>query len=179
MPLQGLFPTYAMGEIDMMTDVGEYIVGAYLKLEQHCDVVDYNVRPPGGGLEGLNELDVVGYDFANHRAYLCEVTTHIRGLLYGPTQQGTVDRIAKKHKKQREYAQERLKDFADVRFQFWSPYVPKGFLTENLSKISGLDLVINEKYSACVEKLRKLARTQKHDAGNPFFRTLQILEAMR
>ena len=38
---------------------GEYIVGAYLKLKLDCDFVDYNVRPPGGGLEGLLPEGVV------------------------------------------------------------------------------------------------------------------------
>ena len=60
------------------TDIGEYIVGAYLKIIKKCDFVDYNVRPPGGGLEGLNELDVVELDFKNEIAYLCEVTTQER-----------------------------------------------------------------------------------------------------
>ena len=44
----------------MLTDVGEYLVGAYLQLFENCDFVDYNVRPPGGGMKGLGELDVVG-----------------------------------------------------------------------------------------------------------------------
>ena len=63
----------------MITDVGEYIVGAYLKLILKCDIIDYNIRPPGGGLEGLHELDVLGLNFKKRTAYLCEVTTHIRG----------------------------------------------------------------------------------------------------
>jgi hypothetical protein len=41
----------------MRTEVGEYVVGAWLKIGLGCDVVDYNVRPPGGGLNGLGELD--------------------------------------------------------------------------------------------------------------------------
>jgi hypothetical protein len=40
----------------MATEMGEYIVGAYLKLVLGCDVVDYNTRPPGGGVTGLNEM---------------------------------------------------------------------------------------------------------------------------
>jgi hypothetical protein len=164
----------------MRTDVGEYIVGAYLKLEAGCDVVDYNVRPPGGGLKGLEELDVVGYDFANGRAYLCEVTTHIRGLLIGKSQKATVETIAKKHARQRDYADERLrKRFDDIRFQFWSPYVPEGYLTNNLAKIDGLELVVNGVYRECIERLRRRARTEKQDAVNPFFRMLQIMEALR
>jgi len=162
----------------MSADVGEYIVGAYLKLELGCDIVDYNVRSPGGGMAGLGELDVVGYDMQGNRVYLCEVTTHIRGLLIGRSQAQTVSKIAAKHRRQRDYADKHLKQF-EVRYQFWSPYVPKGYLTENLAKIEGLELVINGRYRKCVEQLRERARKEKHDAVNPFFRMLQIMEAMR
>jgi hypothetical protein len=34
------------------TEIGEYIVGAYLKIIKKCDFVDYNVRLPLGGLKG-------------------------------------------------------------------------------------------------------------------------------
>lgn len=88
----------------MLTDIGEYIVGAYLRLKLDCDVVDYNVRSPGGGLEGLEEMDVIGLNLKSHRAYLCEVTTHIRGPLYTDNQT-TVERIGKKHERQKRYAQ--------------------------------------------------------------------------
>jgi hypothetical protein len=56
----------------MRTEPGEYLVGAYLKLVEECDVVDYNVRTPGGGLEGLGELDVVGLNFKTKTAYVCK-----------------------------------------------------------------------------------------------------------
>ena len=42
----------------MLTDIGEYFVGAYLKLKLDCDVIDYNVRPLGGNLKDLEEMDV-------------------------------------------------------------------------------------------------------------------------
>lgn len=67
----------------MKTEMGEYVVGAYLKLVEQCDVADYNVRPPGGGLAGLSEFDVIGLRFKDRTATMCEVTTHIRGLVYG------------------------------------------------------------------------------------------------
>ncbi len=35
----------------MFTYIGEFIVGAYLQLIEECDFIDYNVRPPGGGLK--------------------------------------------------------------------------------------------------------------------------------
>ena len=46
----------------MKTEIGELIVGAYLKQRLGCDVVDYNVRPPSGGLAGLAEFDVIGLE---------------------------------------------------------------------------------------------------------------------
>lgn len=62
---------------------------------------------------------------------------------------------------------------------FWSPVVPVGYLTEELPKIEGLELVINGEYKRRVEELRQLARSTAHDAGNDFFRMLQILEHLR
>jgi len=162
----------------MITEVGEFIVGAYLKLELGCDVVDYNVRPPGGGLRGLDELDVVGLDFQKSPTYLCEVTTHIRGLLYVSNKE-TVIRIKKKHQRQRNYVKEHLGNFDHHHFMFWSPYVPRGYQTENLAKITTLELVINGDYKKAIEKLRVRAAKETQNSGNPFFRTLQILEHLR
>ena len=92
----------------MKTEIGEYIVGAYLKIIKDCDFVDYNVRPRGGKLEGLNELDVIGINFKDDSAYLCEATTHITGLLIADYNT-TINKIKQKHKKQKEYAKKYLK----------------------------------------------------------------------
>ncbi|HAX61497.1 MAG TPA: hypothetical protein DCX95_02915 [Elusimicrobia bacterium] len=162
----------------MKTDIGEYIVGAYLKIIKQCDFVNYNVRPPGGGLEGLNELDVVGLDFKNKIAYICEVTTHITGLLY-KDHRTTVERIKTKYERQKKYANKQLSNFPNRYFMFWSPVVPKGYITSKLKKINGLELVINEKYTQYIDELREKAKELTHDAGNPFFRMLQILEHLR
>jgi len=160
------------------TDIGEYIVGAYLKIIKECDFVDYNVKPPGGGLEGLNELDVLGLDFKNKTAYLCEVTTHIRGVLYKDNI-NTVKKINIKYDRQKEYANKYLLGFPKRYFMFWSPVVPKGYITEELEKIDGLELVINKKYAQCIDELRLKAKELTNDLGNPFFRILQILEHLR
>ena len=162
----------------MITDVGEYIVGAYLKLILKCDIIDYNIRPPGGGLEGLHELDVLGLNFKKRTAYLCEVTTHIRGLNYG-SHSITLDRIKKKHRNQKQYAKKYLKAFPKVHFMFWSPNVPVGELTKELNKMKGLELFINGKYKECITELMFEAADTTHDTRNPFFRMLQIVEHMR
>jgi len=162
----------------MKTEIGEYIVGAYLKVIKNCDFIDYNVRFPGGGLKGLGELDVIGLDFKNKSAYLCEVTTHIRGLLYKDNIT-TVEKIKAKFKRQREYAKVHLYSFPRKNFMFWSPVVPEGYITKELIKIKGLSSIINEEYTSCINELRKKAKLLTNDVGNPFFRTLQILERLK
>ena len=162
----------------MATSVGEYLVGAYLKLIEECDFVDYNVRPPGGGIKGLNELDVVGIHFKKSTAFLCEVTTHLRGILYRDNK-GTVERVQQKYERQKQYAKAHLLMFDRHVFMFWSPYVPKGYVTEHLGRIQGLDLVVNQEYTCRVHELLGKARTEKQDTGNPVFRVFQILGALR
>lgn len=73
----------------------------------------------GGWLKGLTELDVVGLNYNTKTAYLCEVTTHIRGLLYGDNKK-TVQKIRQKHEVQKEYAYTILKDFHNIVFMLWS-----------------------------------------------------------
>lgn len=163
-----------------MTEIGEYLVGAYLKVIANCDFVDYNARPPGGGLKGLEEFDIVGFDFREDVVFLCEVTTHIRGVLYGDGADDTVKRIASKYKRQQKYYDDTLKDnFKRVHYMFWSPVVPIGKVTSELSKIKGLELVINEEYTKRVDELRKKSVELTNDVGNPAFRLLQILSHMR
>ncbi|MBN1584467.1 MAG: hypothetical protein JXA89_27425 [Anaerolineae bacterium] len=161
----------------MKTTMGEYVVGAYLKQCLGCDVIDYNVRPPDDGLKGLAEFDVVGLRFKDKRAYICEVVTHLDGIKYG-NNATTIERIKKKHERQRDYAREHLSDFEPV-FMLWSPVVPVGYLTEYLGAIKTLELCINGTYSECIDELRDQARSTTRDAGNPFFRALQILEHLR
>ena len=164
----------------MKTEMGEYIVGAYLKLIKNCNFVDYNVRRPGGGLAGLDELDVMGLDFDTKTAYLCEVTTHLDGLLYGSSKKNTVDRIKKKYDKMRDYAENHLRKelFSERCFMFWSPVVSAGVEME-LEEIQGLELVINDRYSACVGELLEQASKVTYDTNNPAFRILQILGHLR
>jgi hypothetical protein len=162
----------------MSTEIGEYIVGAYLKIIKDCDFIDYNVRRIEGGIKGLDEIDVIGLQFMKKTAYLCEVTTHIRGLLIVDNK-NTVDKIRKKYENLRDYAKEYLVDFPKRHFMFWSPIVSEGYITEGLKKITGLEVIINKNYTKCIDELRAQARIMSNDAGNPFFRTLQILERLK
>ena len=161
----------------MKTEIGEYIVGAHLKIVEGCDVVSYNVRPPGGGHASLGELDVVGFHFGKGIVYVCEVTTHICGVLY-KNYDTTVQKVTDKHLRQRAYAQQNLQQFKDIRYQFWSPVVPSG-LVKRLHAIRGMEIVVNEAYTSRVDELRARAKKMTEDTNNPFFRTLQILERLR
>lgn len=162
----------------MPTEMGEYLVGAYLKLILKCSVVDYNARPAGGGIQGLGELDVIGFDFINRNVYLCEVTTHLNGLLIGGGIDNTITKLAAKHARQREYAARHLHlpDFK-AHFMFWSPVVGP-HLARRLKEI-GFKLFINGTYGNAIEEVRRKARASTSDANNPAFRVLQILEHLR
>ena len=163
----------------MNTEMGEYIVGACLKLLKECDFVDYNVRRPGGGLVGLDELDVMGLDFKNRTVYLCEVTTHLDGLLYGSGNKATVQKIRTKCLKMKEYADNHLSDyFTNRHFMFWSPVVRPG-VRDELRKIKGLELVINDDYAAYLGLLQEFANKATYDTNNPAFRVLQIIGHLR
>lgn len=150
-----------------MPDAREYSVEAHLRLVEACDEVDYNVRAPGGGLEGLREIDVIGLNFATDSAFICEVVTHTSGTLYR-NHNTTVQRVTDKHTWARRYAESRLARFPNQQFQFWAPYVtPK--LADSLQRIDpSLTLVINEDYRSRVEVLMAAAWDHPEDIGNPF-----------
>jgi hypothetical protein len=159
--------------------MGEFLVGAYLKMIKKCDVVSYNVRPPETGIEGLGELDVVGLDFPNKAVYLCEVATHLGGLEYGKGYEDSAERVRKKFERQRVYADKYLSEFAIREFSFWAPRVPQGALMNKLLAIPGLTLVVNKQYSERVDELKAVAKKTTKEIGNPAFRLLQILEHLR
>ncbi len=164
----------------MAAEMGELVAGAYLKEVLGCDFVDYNVRPPGGGRTGQFEFDVLGLHFRDDTAILCEVVTHLDGLNYGgKTNQDTLNKIATKHRRQRDYAATQLGNFRRHRFMLWSPRVPVGFLTDGLAQINGLELMINADYGRAVDALLNLAGAATRNTGNAFFRALQIMEHMR
>ncbi len=159
------------------TEMGEYLIGSYLSLVEGCDFVVYNVHPPGGKMKGLDEIDVVGLNFKEAVGFVCEVTTHITGLLY-TNYDTTYKRIIDKLNRQRDYAKSCLGFFREHRFMFWSPVVSSGLVTR-LKNINGLEFVINEDYAERIKILRGKAKEFSHDTGNPAFRLLQILEHVR
>lgn len=155
----------------MATEAGEYIVGAYLQHICDCGVILYNTRLPGGKLTGLNELDVLGLNLPNKAAYLCEVTTHLHGMRPQAASKAEAKLIY-----QRLYAEKALQGFR-VRHMLWSPLVAPGLVKK--LKQTEFELVINADFTRAVEQLEVIAKETKHDTGNPFMRTLQILAHLK
>ena len=84
-------------------DIGESIVGAYMRYIRECEVVVYNtfLRDQQG------ELDVVALKTGEPRkVWLCEVTTHIGGMLYQGVggADGTLKKLRDKLRTQRDTA---------------------------------------------------------------------------
>lgn len=156
----------------MPTEAGEYIVGAYLQHKHGCGIILYNARPPGGKLEGLHELDVVGLNLKEKTAFLCEVTTHLHGM-----RPQVVPKFVKKHEQQKKYAAAHLEGFK-VRYMLWSPLVFPA-QRKALQASTAMELVVNTDFTNAVMELRAIAKASKHDMGNPFMRTLQILEHLK
>jgi hypothetical protein len=155
----------------MPTEAGEYVVGAYLQHIHGCGIILYNVRPPGGRLEGLRELDVVGLNLPEKKAYLCEVTTHLHGM-----RPQMLNKMPAKHDLRKKYAAAHLGGF-DVRCMLWSPLVthPQAGKLRTI----GFEVVVNRDFTKAVDELKAIAKKTKHDTGNPFMRTLQILAHLR
>jgi hypothetical protein len=161
----------------MNIGMGEYIVGAWLKLVINCDVVDYNLRITREGQVGLNELNVLGLDFKNKTAYLCEVNTHLNGLQYRNTN-SAIESIGNKYFNMSKYAKEYLSDYPIHHLMFWAPIVYPS-VESVLRKLERLELVINNDYTSNIKALQEIAQKRIDDTGNPAFRILQILEHMK
>ena len=162
-----------------MPEMGEYVVGAYLKLVKGCQHVMYNVRQ---GKQ--SEVDVVGIDLRHRVVCICEVKTHIGGLLIS---KGGADVTGEKIRKQLEnnvqYGRQWSRDFTP-KYMFWSPYVPAGKRMAQLQAIETrikpkVELIVNSEYTKRVEELQKMARHDDSTSGEPFYRALQIIEHMR
>ncbi len=159
--------------------MGELLVGAYLEKVVGCDHVQYNVRAPGGGTKGLSELDVIGVKYADKEAWLCEVTTHVKGAIIGGSYASTVQKLRQKHAFQREYAAKYLDWCESPHFQWWSPRVPVGKMSAQIEAIEGLEVVANHDYARRIDDLVEVARKDHSASGNDAFRVLQILGALR
>ena len=165
-------------------DIGESLVGSYMRYIRRCEVVVYNTFLQGR----QGELDVIAVKTEPRAVYFCEVTTHIGGLLIvGPDRKdATIERLRNKLT--------RAIEFADItfpgdehRFEIWSPRVPVGKTTEAFTGMRdeladggrSLEFVINEDYTERVRELIEHARGNMSATSEPAYRMLQIMTHLR
>lgn len=160
-------------------DIGESLVGSYFKYVMGCKIVVYNCHMDKGG-----EIDVIALSPDSSKVYLCEVATHLRGLLYGNNNADTLARINHKIKRAAAFAATHFPGREPV-FMLWAPIVSRG-LSRSLSAIQEksiegitLNFIINREYTACIRRLRNIARDNIKTTDEPAFRILQVLEHLR
>lgn len=185
---------------------GELLVGAYLRLIEDCELVMYNQRTHEEGNQ--SEIDVIGVDKTEEGeqvVHTCEVVTHLNGLHYSGSPntdrwieygnsdyQHTLERLWRKFNSDKDYVTELFDSADSYVFHLWSPVVPGNsdseYLLGGLHALkrdfeeetgSDLELIINDRYTERIEKLRKRASETEKDYGELGFRILQILEHLR
>lgn len=174
-----------------MENLGERLVGDYLRYIRQCDFVDFNVYTK----KTQGEIDVIGVNLTDRKAYICEVVTHLTtGIQYVKNARpDTSDRLIRKFLKDIQYGSEAFPDF-EVSYMLWSPVVRRssGKLQynqfEHLKRVerevrtqTGLTLtmVINQDYVAAIDQLRRFAGSETKELKSPVMRFLQIEEWSR
>jgi len=173
-----------------MQNIGEEIVGEFLRVIFGCDFVSYNVYTQ----EDQGEMDVVGIDLLNRKVYICEVATHlITGLQYVRNgQPDNVRRFTAKFVKSLRYAKNHFKNYS-IELMLWSPIVKdqgskaKNNQMRDIKKIKShmsskhkctVTAIINDKYQTCLDALRAYARRETKEMKSPVLRIMQIEEKL-
>lgn len=175
----------------MSKDIGEDLVGAWLREVERCDFVQYNV--PLRDQQG--EIDVIGLNLLTRTVYICEVATHTtQGLQYTyGNRPNNVEKLTSKFQADVDYSRKYLAQFENHRFMLWSPIVRHSAddakhnqfadlvaIRRNLyaSHRADVEMIVNEVYLQCVEQLRARAAKETAASEYPVFRLLQILQKL-
>jgi len=175
-----------------MENIGESLVGDYLKVKRDCSFVEFNLYTP----DVQGEIDVVGINVKDKIIYICEVATHlVTGLMYVNPKDKTpdnVDRFVKKFSKNIEYANTYFPEYQKI-FMLWSPivknqkYGAKFNQTDDIDKIKAviherfqvdIEVVSNQDYMRCLNELRLYASTETKELKSPVLRLFQIEEKL-
>ena len=144
---------------------------------------------------GQGEIDVLAFKMAEKRAYLCQVTTHLGGMLYGGKSKqsdpdkpgrsydGTVSKISDKWNRDIRYVEECLGGF-ETELMLWTLKASKehvvGPLTALATKLMKkhpvtISIIANAEYARRIRQLEAKAKRMTKETGNSAFRVLQIL----
>jgi hypothetical protein len=177
-----------------MENIGETLVGDYLKVILKCDFVAFNVYTP----DAQGEIDVVGIKInaKKKEIYICEVATHlVTGLRYVNPKEKTSDnvgRFVKKFTKNIKYANTYFRGYKK-RFMLWSPIVKdqktgaKFNQTDDITKIQtevrkqshvDIEVISNQLYMECLNELKLHARKETKELKSPVLRLFQIEEKL-
>ena len=153
-------------------DVGESLVGAYMRQVRSCHTVAFNIFLP----QGQGELDVVGVANApgGVEVWMAEVAIHLDSLNYGGYSK-TVDKVSTKVAAARAYAAQVYRDVTPT-VEFWSPVVPSGLASAWHSRRR---LDHNDDFTARVNELAALAKGHTKTTGDDAYRFLQLLTHLR
>lgn len=155
-------------------DIGESLVGAYLRHVVGCDIVLFNTHLA----EVQGELDVVGLktlEDGTKKVWLVEVTTHLLGMLY-KSQDETVKKVLDKKDRAESFAKTLFSE-SETTFEVWSPIVASGIVNELQAR--GIHLVANEEYTRRINLLAEHASKSTKTTGDDAYRMLQLLTHLR
>lgn len=167
-------------------NIGEEIVAAYLQYVKHCEFIQQNLYTP----DVQGEIDVVGINLEPKELYVCEVAIHLTtGLRYVKDRQpNNVQKVTDKFAKDIEYANKYFYGYTK-HFMLWSPIIKrsgqdtKHDQIRDIEKIRDnikakyeieIDFVINEKFSACLDELRKVAAEETKELKSVILRYMQV-----
>ena len=172
----------------MAENPGEHIVGEYLRWIKRCDFVTYNT--PTQDEQG--EIDVIGVNTSEKKAFVCEVATHMQtGLNYvdhRTREPDNVNRFKKKFSKNIAYTQKAFPGY-NYSFMLWTPLIKinkegsKANQRKDLDDIvasikssHGVDIEVvhSRKYYNCLMELKEFAKKYTGELKSPIMRAYQI-----
>lgn len=175
----------------MIHNVGEEIAGAYLKNIKKCNFIDYNIRTT----DTQGEIDVIGVDVKYKKVYICEVAIHLTtGLQY--TKNGrpnNTKKLIEKFDKGIKYGSNQFKGYKKI-YMLWSPVVKNQRKSASYNQLDSilsvekylnkkhrikLELIINDEFQKCLDKLKEYSSKQSKELNTPILRLMQIEEKLK
>jgi hypothetical protein len=157
-----------------------------LRYSRDCEFTQLNLYT----VDSQGEIDVVGIDLERRQLFVCEVAIHLAtGLQYVKNKRpNNISKLTQKFSRDIEYANRFFPEY-EKHFMLWSPIVktsrPKSIhnqmdhvaqIVENIQAEYGvhLELIINDRFEACLEEMRAYASGQTAELKCPVMRLFQI-----
>jgi len=169
-----------------MINVGEQLVASYLRYIRDCEFTQLNLYT----VDSQGEIDVVGIDLETRRLFVCEVAIHLTtGLQYVKNKRpNNISKLTQKFSRDIEYANRFFPDY-EKHFMLWSPVVKTskiGSIHNQMDHVAQIDaniqaeygvhleIIINERFDACLQEMRSYASKQTAELKCPVMRLFQI-----